>query len=425
MVDPPPSPSGTSTAVPASPLRTQRGQRLERGPSGALLLQIHSPSTVQQPARGPSSRKCLLLQACFLLLLLASGALLFTQSMRTAWVSNLLQKQSSTSTSRAPASQVVRFAGLIGMPEPLLPVMQPHIHKRDIRPRTEKQDKLDSEAFLRGPHKLDWRPDLNRGKDRGTIPKILHHIFLDGEAEYNKEVEAAKAVGSGFRREWRDSCIKNHSDWKYMFWDKAAAVTFLQTHYPWYLSTFLSYPKVVLQGDALRPFLLHAFGGLYLDLDVQCFRPSDPWLAGADLVLQSEYKEQRDIVNSIMASVPGHPFWKLIIGRMLSKMEGARGKVDSDVVLESTGPRLYGSVFQQFAPQAEPLGTSFVGKWQVDGSSVWVWGLGSWFVPCEWNNQPCHVAFAQAVQEGRVPEPLAGYHQYSGSWLRAMKTGGR
>ena len=74
----------------------------------------------------------------------------------------------------------------------------------------------------------------------------------------------------------------------------------------------------VRAGDALRPFLLHAFGGMYLDLDVQCFRPSDPWLAGADLVLQSEYKEQRDVVNSVMASVPGHPFWKFIIGQMLS-----------------------------------------------------------------------------------------------------------
>lgn len=317
------------------------------------------------------------------------------------------------------------MAGLLGKPLPSLPGKQPHTLKKDIRQRTEEQDKLDSEAFLRGPHKLDWRPDLNRGKAGGTIPKILHHIFLDGEAEYNKEVEAAKALGSGFRREWRDSCISNHSDWKYMFWDKAAALAFLQAHYPWYLSIFLSYPKVVLQGDALRPFLLHAFGGLYLDLDVQCFRPSDAWLAGADLVLQSEYKEQRDIVNSIMASVPGHPFWKLIIGRMLSKMEEAWGTVNSDVVLESTGPRLYGSVFQDYVPHAQPLGTSFVGKWQVDGSSVWVWGLGSWFVPCEWNNPPCHVAFAQAVQEGNVPEPLAGYHQYSGSWLRTMKKGSR
>lgn len=61
-------------------------------------------------------------------------------------------------------------------------------------------------------------------------------------------MEAAKAVGSGFRREWRDSCVSNHSDWKYMFWDKAAALAFLRAHYPWYISTFLSYPKVVLQG---------------------------------------------------------------------------------------------------------------------------------------------------------------------------------
>jgi len=105
MSDPPPSPSGSSTAVPASPLRTQRGQRLERGPSGALLLPIsNSGSPSQQPARGPSRGKWLLLQACFLLLLLASAALLFTESKRTAWVSQLLQR--STNSTTLPAFQV-------------------------------------------------------------------------------------------------------------------------------------------------------------------------------------------------------------------------------------------------------------------------------------------------------------------------------
>lgn len=39
---------------------------------------------------------------------------------------------------------------------------------------------------VQGPHKLDWRPEQYRGKTGGSIPKILHHIFLDGEAEYNK-----------------------------------------------------------------------------------------------------------------------------------------------------------------------------------------------------------------------------------------------
>ena len=70
-------------------------------------------------------------------------------------------------------------------------------------------------------------------------------------------------------------------------------------------------------GDALRPFLMHAFGGLYIDLDVQCFRSAEPSLLGHDIVLQSEYREGRDVVNSIMASVPGHPFWKAVITEML------------------------------------------------------------------------------------------------------------
>ncbi len=76
------------------------------------------------------------------------------------------------------------------------------------------------------------------------------------------------------------------------------------------LATIASILRVQNPSSASAPYMNK---GLVL-----LHRPSDPWLAGADLVLQSEYKEQRDIVNSIMASVPGHPFWKLIIGRMLS-----------------------------------------------------------------------------------------------------------
>ncbi|EIE27155.1 hypothetical protein COCSUDRAFT_38902 [Coccomyxa subellipsoidea C-169] len=326
----------------------------------------------------------------------------------------------------------LRTGALIGAQGAAPAAAKPHRGKVELKQRSEKEDAIDADAFLKGVHKLDLQPEQYRGKTGGSIPKILHHIFLDGEAEYDKEVEAAKAVGSGFRREWRDSCVSNHSDWKYMFWDKAAALAFLRAHYPWYISTFLSYPKVVLQGafplsappgDALRPFLLHAFGGMYLDLDVQCFRPSDPWLAGADLVLQSEYKEQRDVVNSVMASVPGHPFWKFIIGQMLSKMEGARGMVNSDIILESTGPRLYSAVFQLYATQTQLSGSTFVGGFQVDNSNVRVYGLGHWFVPCEWNDQVCHQAMALGVHEGRMPEALAGYHQYSGSWLSTVRNG--
>lgn len=54
------------------------------------------------------------------------------------------------------------------------------------------------------------------------------------------------------KREWRDSCIKHHANWTYMFWDRAAAVELLQTRYPWFTASFLSYKYVVSQGEPIQ-----------------------------------------------------------------------------------------------------------------------------------------------------------------------------
>lgn len=63
-------------------------------------------------------------------------------------------------------------------------------------------------------------------------------------------------------------------------------------------------------------------------------------------------------------------------------MEGARGKVNSDIILESTGPRLYSAVFKQYVTEAQDPGTSVVGNFQVGphplikkmsvGAEIWI-----------------------------------------------------
>lgn len=63
-------------------------------------------------------------------------------------------------------------------------------------------------------------------------------------------------------------------------------VLFALQFHPKFLPTFMSYDHPVRRADALRPLVLHTFGGVYLDLDVECFAPMDAMLAGADLVLQ-------------------------------------------------------------------------------------------------------------------------------------------
>lgn len=37
--------------------------------------------------------------------------------------------------------------------------------------------------------------------------------------------------------------------------------------YPWFLETFDGYPYPIQRADAIRYFVLHHFGGIYIDLD--------------------------------------------------------------------------------------------------------------------------------------------------------------
>jgi hypothetical protein len=45
--------------------------------------------------------------------------------------------------------------------------------------------------------------------------------------------------------------------------------------------------------DSLRPFILHSYGGVYLDMDTECFANMEPWVDGAQLVLSAEVRGQQ------------------------------------------------------------------------------------------------------------------------------------
>ena len=46
-------------------------------------------------------------------------------------------------------------------------------------------DALAAAAFQQGSI-LDWDPDAYRQKTGGGVPRVLHQVFMDGEAEYNR-----------------------------------------------------------------------------------------------------------------------------------------------------------------------------------------------------------------------------------------------
>ena len=154
----------------------------------------------------------------------------------------------------------------------------------------------------------------------GPIPRVLHQVFLDGEEAY--QVEAA-AQQPAFRVEWRDACKQHYSNWEYRFWTQALllftqpndhhplssshpfaaprshalclpglrllcrfaqaeAEELLQDRYPHFLPAWRRLNATVLKGDIIRYFIMDHVGGLYLDMDVECFWRAEPDLRRGD-----------------------------------------------------------------------------------------------------------------------------------------------
>ena len=45
---------------------------------------------------------------------------------------------------------------------------------------------------------------------------------------------------------------------------------FIEKMYPWFLKTYDGYTQEIMRIDAVRYFILHYFGGIYLDIDMEC-----------------------------------------------------------------------------------------------------------------------------------------------------------
>ena len=114
---------------------------------------------------------------------------------------------------------------------------------------------------------------------------------------------------------------EKHPNWKYRLWGAADGRALIAEHYPHFVSTYDSYPDDVQRVDALRYFILHRFGGVYIDADIEPLGlPLDTllkWTQGdASLLLPLEPREHAHawctkimVGMSFIGSVPGHPFW--------------------------------------------------------------------------------------------------------------------
>ncbi|KAJ3184950.1 hypothetical protein HDU87_002516 [Geranomyces variabilis] len=111
---------------------------------------------------------------------------------------------------------------------------------------------------------LKWGPDVAEAEM--VVPPILHQIVLGMTGPTPpKWTEAANA------------CTAIHPHWTVMVWNDAAAEEFIKVEHSWFYDTWINYRYNIQKADSLRYLVLYTYGGTYLDMDLQCLRPLDPF----------------------------------------------------------------------------------------------------------------------------------------------------
>lgn len=144
-------------------------------------------------------------------------------------------------------------------------------------------------------------------------------------------------------RSFVDSWRANHPGWEWRLWTDKANLQFVASKYPSLLDLYTSFPHNIQRVDFIRYLILSTYGGVYVDLDLECIRPIGPLLEGQACVLALEHADHARwhgvpfiVSNALMASTPGHRLFDKIIAEVIAYEQTP---LEANLtVLESTGP---------------------------------------------------------------------------------------
>ncbi len=173
-----------------------------------------------------------------------------------------------------------------------------------------------------------------------TIPRIIHQTWK------------TETLPDDYARH-RATVRTHHPDWQHWLWTDADNRRLIAEHYPWFLPTYDGYKHNIERVDAVRYFMLLHYGGVYIDLDMECLKPIDPLLAEGDVhlsLLAAPTIDDTIIANALMAAPPGHAFFGYVTKRLSHLIE--RDVTFADV-FNNTGPdmltkqvRLFENIFR-------------------------------------------------------------------------------
>jgi mannosyltransferase OCH1-like enzyme len=180
------------------------------------------------------------------------------------------------------------------------------------------------------------------------IPKIIHQTWKNS----NLPVKF---------RTYQKTWINHHPQWEYRFYDDEACRLIVQKYFPSTLVLYDSCPYPVQRADIFRYLVVAASGGIYADIDMECYKNMEPLLAGRECVfgvetklsprkaVLSNHKHSERIANCIFAATKNHPIFYKIMEEVTLRLDISCNAPSE--IIETTGPGMLTDVVQKYRKQ--------------------------------------------------------------------------
>ena len=142
-----------------------------------------------------------------------------------------------------------------------------------------------------------------------------------------------------------NSWKKFHPDWEVKLYDDDDLNDFFNTYYKKYVKKINAFNKIIFKIDIFKLLVLHKYGGIYVDMDVECLKNFDALLNNAKKSIifgygpyehnNGIYKDIKLVECAIMIGKKNHPFFlELVDNIKFPKIQKNQGNP-----VHETGPQ--------------------------------------------------------------------------------------
>lgn len=179
--------------------------------------------------------------------------------------------------------------------------------------------------------------------------RIIHQIWFGTIPNKFTAKKAYKKL-----KKCRDSVLIKNPTWLRFEWNKELCLKLVKTFFPQHQDMYKNYKYEIQRCDVIRYFILYRYGGWYVDMDYFCNKSFDEVhkiYRNKIYLVQTPNKtffQDSDYVsNSLMYSVPNHPFWKEVFIH-LEKNQFATYMSKHLKVMFTTGPGIINRIYSYY-----------------------------------------------------------------------------